>query len=216
MKIHDLLAERVNPITVEPEAEEFMNDVFYNQLESIQNTGSRAQLIKILNNRAAEFNIRFEVQENKDIRATTDKNGHIIIYLNYEFLVNLKDEENQDQVLDEMKSLVRHELVHREQAVRSKGLAFRGSDDEDEDPKKLTMAYKLSNPHEISAYADQIIAQLRSKGFKDRDIAQSAQYDPKILNNSNYWQLYQKTFAVSDPKKILNRLRKTIVDILSL
>lgn len=230
MKICDLL-ERTNPIAVSSTANDYVDDVLYGDYDQLASSRSLTELLAKINRAGSQYNIEFtsktpdpkefdpnlfSAKMNKMglVGGAAYKDGRIRIFVNDLFLMSLKDEEVKDRLFDNIRAVVAHELTHREQGLRSKQKMF-------VEPKSYPKAAGphaayLADPQEIMANAQQIITQLRDQNVNDQTIIQSLKYnDPRLLDRSQKLADIVKQFKDSDYYKVLPRVKKTIVQLLS-
>ena len=228
MRICDLL-ERAHPIEVSSIANNYVDDVFYRLYDQLIQSKSLTELINQLNRASHSYNIKFTAKQPTDPNpeylsarfrqmgiagGIATINGGITLFVNHIFLTSLNDEEVKDRLIDSIRSIVAHELTHREQGIRSQGKIFQGNPKSYPKLKDKHAEY-LSDPQEVMANAQQIIVQLQNQNISTQDIIQALKTNNNaILDHSSKWLEYTDRFKTSDHYKVLPRLQKTIVDLL--
>jgi hypothetical protein len=218
MKICQIL-ERANPIQVSNLSAEYADKVLYGLQDQITNSRSISELLSLLNKAGQQFQIQFVYQKDSNSNlglagGGVGSDGNIRLYVGDRFLSTVKDPETQESAFADLRSKVAHELTHREQGTRSNQQIFKG-------PKSFSKlgndrAQYLADPQEIGANAQQIVAQLEDSGVSDRGIVAALRdVNNQTLAKSTKWQEYLSQFGKNDPYKVLARLRKNIVDIIS-
>ena len=223
MRIIDLL-ER----TLQTDAS-FVYDIMERGRANIDKAINMNSLLSNLNRLFSTYNIRFEHNEaglgqyemNPTIEkgivsATTFKNGDIVIYVNSLLFDTVQSDKGIEAITELLASLVRHELVHRQQFVRSAGKM------DDQYPQtrysKLGDYQKyVADPHELYAMAHEIIEQLQQRGISDQQILNALKVAKSSLlfRSERYVSIYDHFFQ-NDPHKIIPRLKKTIYQTLTI
>jgi hypothetical protein len=118
--------------------------------------------------------------------------------------------EHPDDVLRVLYTMYVHERVHGEQQKRAQAT---GRDPNVFATQGDTYEDYLSNPHEIAAFAAELIADLHSRGMSNNQITQAVlTNDTAVLSKTDTYKEYSR-FTTNDRAK--RRLLKTITTMLS-
>lgn len=177
------------------------------------------KIIELLNNEFKSYNIIFifsSIKENDEentginLMDTGIKKGNIIdILIICNSLLNKMLIDNFKSFKEKFQILIKHELIHKGQFLKIADEDLRLKVLKD---KQKTMAY-MEQYHEIMAYANNIIEELRFDGYGDDKILQTVK--DKKQNESGTLDLYINLFKIKEDKpEVLHRLYKYIYEYL--
>lgn len=146
-----------------------------------------------------------------------DHTGRIRIFVSPKVSDIVVNRDLQELFVDRTVTSLKHELVHREQAIRAFGAAKRRSQQIEPFrpmPAEPTPQQYLSDPHEIGAFANDVIEQLEQYGF-DKDAIIHLMKQPLISKLGNYSaRLNDAIHHLGRNDPAIKRLKKTIIQIL--
>lgn len=221
MKLFDIITERLQKTELKP-----IRDAVVNVIDDLEQAKSVEEIRKTLNFSLQPFSIEiisrnFSVGEELPERAQYGigggqytEDGKIYIEILPNVVDVIKTPKGQQKFINALLSLVSHELTHKEQTKRASKYF---------EPKTIKK-YKslddwqqyLADPQEIGAHAQQIIYELENQYFSRQEILNALQSNNfNILNKSPEYKKYYLAFKDFDPFKVLNKLRKIIVQLLT-
>lgn len=220
MKLLDIITERMQKTDVRS-----VRDAIVNVIDDLEQVESVDEIRKILNFALQPFSIEivsrtFSVGEELPEYAQYGiggglytEDGKIYVEIFPNVIDVLKTLKGQQKFISALLSIINHELTHKEQ-IRRAGKYL--------EPKTIGK-YKtlddwqqyLADPQEMGAHAQQIVHELENQHFSRQEILDALQTnDLSVLNKSPEYKKYYLAFRNFDPFKILNKLRKIIVQLL--
>lgn len=167
---------------------------FIDNLKSIkdswQSPDTTEELLDDINYYFNEHDITFVIKKSKFL-ATTNKNGKITINVNNNFIDIWNN--NFDRFIDNLKIVLNHELIHREQSNRInwKNFVFKPSKD------KTKIEY-FGDKHEIMSYAKTITDRLYRKYYSTKNVLKFLRNPVRNVNNfyDDYIDMFGKDHKV--------------------
>lgn len=207
----------------------FVKSCLFDVYDELEEASTVTSVVQILNKAFADHEINFVANHDRShysyhedgittvgiVEAETLHDGTINVTLWNEITHMTVDTETFNKTARILSAVIRHELVHREQTIRSNAKCHECSC---ETPTWETWETYYTDRHELRAFAHEIIENLHQKRFtKDRILAYMAQpWSHTLLTaSSRYYEMHSLIKGSKVEKYIMNRLKKIIYQVLS-